>query len=64
MYIPALAAGSAATGSAGILAGAAPDADPAAHGHYWCNCTQAEAGPDDKHVGPQNCCAGRACFEE
>jgi len=57
MYIPALAR---ETGAASeTVAGA-----EASHGHYWCNCTMTETGPDDKHVGPQACRFSRGCFED
>lgn len=33
-------------------------------GHCWCNRTMSEVGPDDRHVGAQNCGKDRSCFEE
>ena len=55
MYIPALVREPAGE----------PEKQPSASPrHYWCNCTQSETGPDDKHVGPQGCASGRGCFEE
>jgi hypothetical protein len=33
-------------------------------GHYWCNQTLTEVGPDDHPVGEQVCKPGRACAEE
>ena len=57
MYIPALAQATDAKDN--TVAGA-----EASHGHYWCNCTMTETGPDDKHVGPQACRFSRGCFEE
>ena len=54
MYVPALAEGA-----------FAQEEDESAHSsHCWCNCTLTETGPDDRSVNPQNCAAGRSCFEE
>jgi hypothetical protein len=32
-------------------------------GHCWCGKTMLPLGPDDDRVDPDNCRAGRNCFE-
>ena len=33
------------------------------YAQYWCNCTMAAVGPDDKFVSPEGCARARTCFE-
>jgi len=33
-------------------------------GHYWCNQTLTELGPDGQPTHPQRCQPGRQCFAE
>lgn len=33
------------------------------YSHYWCNCTMAAVGPDDRFVSPEGCNRSRRCFE-
>ena len=37
--------------------------DPASSAHCWCLRTLGVFGPDDRRVDPEECCAGRSCFE-
>ena len=32
-------------------------------GHYWCSKTCTCIGPDDEHVHPGTCRAGRGCYD-
>ena len=54
MLVPALAHQPSAT----------PGEEAGRAGHYWCNQTLTEVGPDDHPVGEQVCKPGRACAEE
>lgn len=36
---------------------------PSSTAHYWCVQTMRTIGPDDQLVTPDQCCAGRGCFE-
>lgn len=48
------------------LGGAEPDMErynPSSSAHCWCVRTLAVFGPDDRRVDPDECCAGRSCYE-